>query len=56
VELVKGKKKTSSRKFFPGYMLVQMEMNDETWHVVKGTPKVTGFVGGGGHTTSLCER
>jgi len=53
VELVKGKKKTSSRKFFPGYMLVQMEMNDETWHVVKGTPKVTGFVGGG-HTTSLC--
>jgi len=55
VELVKGKKKTSSRKFFPGYILVQMEMSDETWHVVKGTPKVTGFVGGG-HTTSLCER
>lgn len=46
VELVKGKKKTSSRKFFPGYILVQMEMNDETWHIVKGTPKVTGFVGG----------
>ena len=46
VELVKGKKKTSSRKFFPGYILVQMEMNDETWHVVKETPKVTGFVGG----------
>src|SRR5882762_1988688 len=46
VELVKGKKKTSSRKFFPGYILVQMELDDETWHVVKETPKVTGFVGG----------
>jgi transcriptional antiterminator NusG len=46
VELVKGKKKTSSRKFFPGYILVQMELNDETWHIVKETPKVTGFVGG----------
>lgn len=46
VELVKGKKRTSSRKFFPGYILVHMEMNDETWHVVKATPKVTGFVGG----------
>ncbi|MBI1994532.1 MAG: transcription termination/antitermination protein NusG [Deltaproteobacteria bacterium] len=47
VELVKGKKKTSSRKFFPGYILVQMELNKETWHVVKETPKVTGFVGEG---------
>ncbi len=46
VELVKGKKKTSSRKFFPGYILVQMELNHETWHIVKETPKVTGFVGG----------
>src|SRR5512145_1698239 len=46
VELVKGKKKTSSRKFFPGYILVQMELNDDTWHVVKETPKVTGFLGG----------
>ena len=46
VELVKGKKKTSSRKFFPGYILVQMELDNETWHVVKETPKVTGFVGG----------
>jgi len=46
VELVKGKKKTSSRKFFPGYILVEMELDDETWHVVKETPKVTGFVGG----------
>src|SRR5574340_1424625 len=46
VELVKGRKKTSSRKFFPGYILVNMELNDETWHVVKETSKVTGFVGG----------
>jgi hypothetical protein len=45
VEMVKGEKKTSKRKFFPGYILVNMEMNDRTWHLVKGTPKVTGFVG-----------
>jgi len=44
-EMVKGEKKTSKRKFFPGYILVQMEMNDRTWHLVKNTPKVTGFVG-----------
>jgi transcriptional antiterminator NusG len=47
VELKKGERKTSTRKFFPGYILVRMELNDETWHVVKDTPKVTGFVGGG---------
>jgi transcriptional antiterminator NusG len=46
VELKNGERKTSLRKFFPGYILVQMELNDETWHVVKDTPKVTGFVGG----------
>lgn len=46
VELVKGHKRTSARKFFPSYILVQMEMSNETWHVVKSTPKVTGFVGG----------
>ncbi len=45
VELVKGEKKTSKRKFFPGYILVRMEMNDDTWHIVKNTPKVTGFIG-----------
>jgi transcriptional antiterminator NusG len=45
VELVKGQKKTSTRKFFPGYILVQMVMNEETWHLVKETPKVSGFVG-----------
>ena len=55
VELVKGKKKTSSRKFFPGYILVEMELNDETWHVVKETPKVTGFVGGSTSPTPVTE-
>ena len=45
VEMVKGEKKTSKRKFFPGYILVNMEMTDASWHLVKGTPKVTGFVG-----------
>jgi transcription termination/antitermination protein NusG len=44
-EKVKGERKLSSRKFYPGYVLVQMEMNDDTWHLVKDTPKVTGFVG-----------
>ena len=39
VELVSGEKKTSKRKFFPGYILVRMEMNDNTWHVVKDTPR-----------------
>ena len=46
VELKKGQKRTSSRKFYPGYILVQMELNDETWHTVRNTAKVTGFVGG----------
>jgi transcriptional antiterminator NusG len=46
VELVKGKRKTSTRKFYPGYILVRMEMNDETWHIVNSTAKVTGFLGG----------
>lgn len=46
VELKKGEKRTSSRKFFPGYILIKMELTDETWHVVKSTAKVTGFVGG----------
>lgn len=46
VEVKGGAKRTSSRKFFPGYMLVQMELDDETWHIVKGTQKITGFVGG----------
>ena len=41
-----GQKTVTERKFFPGYVLVEMEMNDESWHLVKSTPKVTGFVGG----------
>ena len=45
VELVKGKKKTSSRKFYPGYLLIHMVMTDETWHIVQSTDKVTGFLG-----------
>jgi transcription termination/antitermination protein NusG len=45
IELVRGEKKTTSRKFFPGYMLVKMILNDSTWHLVKSTPKITGFVG-----------
>lgn len=46
VELVGGKRKVTQRKFFPGYMLVRMILNDETFHLVKNTPKITGFVGG----------
>ena len=46
VELVKGKRKTSSRKFYPGYILVRMLLDDETWHIVNDTAKVTGFLGG----------
>lgn len=46
VEMRDGQKRKSDRKFFPGYVLVQMEMNDETWHMVKDVPKVMGFIGG----------
>src|SRR3981081_1704893 len=46
VEMKAGQKAISERKFFPGYVLVEMEMTDDTWHLVKSTPKVTGFVGG----------
>ncbi len=49
VEMKGGQKSISERKFFPGYVLAQMEMTDETWHLVKSTPKVTGFVGGSGN-------
>ena len=47
VEIKNGQRKTTERKFFPGYVLVEMVMDDETWHLVKHTNKVTGFVGGG---------
>jgi transcriptional antiterminator NusG len=46
VEIKDGVKRTTERKFFPGYVLVQMEMAEETWHLVKNTPKVLGFIGG----------
>lgn len=46
VETKNGTKVSSERKFFPGYVLVKMEMSDDTWHLVKNTPKVTGFLGG----------
>ena len=49
VEMKGGQKSVTERKFFPGYVLVEMEMNDESWHLVKSTPKVTGFVGGTAH-------
>ncbi|OGT21583.1 MAG: transcription termination/antitermination protein NusG [Gammaproteobacteria bacterium RBG_16_57_12] len=46
VEMREGQQRKSDRKFFPGYVLVQMEMNDDTWHLVKEVPKVLGFIGG----------
>jgi transcriptional antiterminator NusG len=55
VEVVKGEKRTSKRKFFPGYILVRMELNEETWHIVKDTPKITGFVGGGTNPPSISD-
>jgi transcriptional antiterminator NusG len=55
VEMKKGVKKTTSRRFFPGYILVKMELNDDTWHLVKNTPKVTGFVGSGKSPAAVPE-
>jgi len=48
IEMKGGQKSVTERKFFPGYVLVEMDMDDESWHLVKSTPKVTGFVGGTG--------
>jgi transcriptional antiterminator NusG len=48
VEMRAGQQRKSERKFFPGYVLVQMDMTDETWHLVKDVPKVLGFIGGSG--------
>lgn len=53
VELVKGKKATRARKFFPGYIFVQMNMSDKTWHLVRSSSKVSGFVGGSGKPPEL---
>lgn len=55
VELVKGQKKSTERKFFPGYMLIQMDLTDETWHVVKSTARITGFVGNARKPPALPE-
>ena len=57
VEMKGGQKSISERKFFPGYVLAQMDLTDESWHLVKSTPKVTGFVGGSGNKpTPITEK
>lgn len=57
VEMREGQKRKSERKFFPGYVLVNMEMDDETWHLVKDAPKVLGFIGGtGDKPTPISEK
>jgi transcriptional antiterminator NusG len=55
VEVVKGEKRTSKRKFFPGYILVRMMLTNETWHIVRDTPKITGFVGGATQPTPISD-
>lgn len=54
-EVKSGKKKISERKFFPGYVLVEMELTDESWYLIKNTPGVTGFISSGSKPTSLLE-
>ncbi len=55
VEVRKGKKKISSRKFFPGYVLINVDMTQDIWYMIKDTPKVTGFLGGGATPVPLSE-
>jgi transcriptional antiterminator NusG len=53
IELVKGEKRTSTRKFYPGYVMVKMAMNDNSWHLVQSIPRVTGFIGGKNQPTPM---
>ena len=55
VEMRRGAKVKAERKFFPGYVLIRMEMTDESWHLVKNTAKMTGFLGGGGRPTPVSD-
>jgi transcriptional antiterminator NusG len=55
VEMRRGQRVSAERKFFPGYVLVKMQLNDETWHLVKNTAKVTGFLGAGGKPMPISE-
>ena len=55
VEVKRGAKDNSERKFFPGYVLIKMDLDDETWHLVKNTAKVTGFLGGRGRPSPISE-
>jgi len=55
VEMRRGAKVNAERKFFPGYVLVKMDLSDETWHLVKNTPKVTGFLGGKGRPVPISD-
>ncbi len=57
VEMRAGQKRKSTRKFFPGYVLVHMVMNDESWHMIRAIPRVLGFIGGTGHTpTAISDK